>query len=422
MLRKRLEENKMDYKELITNAWTNVMSNKSRALLTMLGVIIGVAAVIIMISVSAGTEATISESINGLGSNLVFISASFTRGGPSESRAVRQSTGLVYPDVTAIRDQISGIAGVSVEQQDSVTVKYGATTLTDITIVGTTPDYTTVRALSMSSGHFINQTELDRVQKVVVLGSSVATELFGNADPIGQTITVGSTKLVVTGVLAPKSGSSNTNFNGQIYTPIKIIFQKFMPSMFARIVGDKVRTIYVSVEDSSEMTDVITQINLLLLKRHKLTTDTADFKITTQDDIIQTREATTESFRNLLAWVAGISLIVGGIGIMNIMLVSVTERTREIGLRQAIGATPRDIQAQFLTEALMLSLLGGIIGVLIGVGGTYLFGAVGGMRTVLQPYSIFISFGSSALVGIFFGYVPAQTAAKLDPIVALRHD
>ncbi|MCE1252084.1 MAG: ABC transporter permease [Anaerolineae bacterium] len=412
----------MDYKELISNAWKNVMSNKSRALLTMLGVIIGVAAVIIMISVSAGTEATISEAINGLGSNLLFISENFSRGGPGQSSASRQSTGLVYPDVTAIREQVDGVAGVSVEQQSSVTVKYEKTTLTDITIVGTTPDYLTVRNLAIASGHFINDTELDRVQKVVVLGSSVATELFGNEDPIGKVITVGSTKLTVTGVLASKSGSSNTNFNGQIYTPIKIVFQKFTPSMFARIVGDRVRTIFVSVDEKADMDNVITQINLLMLKRHKLTSDTADFTITTQDDIIQTRAATTESFRNLLAWVAGVSLIVGGIGIMNIMLVSVTERTREIGLRQAIGATPRDIQAQFLTEALMLSLLGGIIGVIVGVGGSYLFGMFGGMRTVLVPYSIFISFGSAALVGIFFGYVPAQTAAKLDPIVALRHD
>ena len=170
------------------------------------------------------------------------------------------------------------------------------------------------------------------------------------------------------------------------------------------------------------MDEVIQQITLLLANRHKVTLDTLDFTITTQEDIIKTQESTTSSFRTLLAWVAGVSLIVGGIGIMNIMLVSVTERTREIGLRQAVGATPGDIQVQFLSEALMLSLVGGLIGVLAGVGGAQLFGQFSGMRTVIVPYSIVLSFTSSALIGIFFGFIPAQKAAQLDPIEALRHE
>jgi putative ABC transport system permease protein len=186
--------------------------------------------------------------------------------------------------------------------------------------------------------------------------------------------------------------------------------------------GDRVRTIFVSVDKNAKMTDVIQQITLLLTNRHKVTADTLDFSITTQQDIINTRESTTSSFRTLLAWVAGVSLIVGGIGIMNIMLVSVTERTREIGLRQAVGATPGDIQVQFLSEALMLSLFGGLIGVLSGVGGSQLFGSLSSMRTVIMPYSILLSFSSAALIGIFFGYVPARRAAQLDPIVALRHE
>lgn len=411
----------MNYRELIGVCWRSIMSNKSRALLTMLGVIIGVAAVIIMMAVSAGTEATIAESINGLGSNLIFISGAMERGGPGEQSKNRQATGLVYSDVAAIQEQVDGIAGVSVEQQSSVTVKYGENTLTSITIVGTTPDYPTVRGVEIDTGRFFTETEVERVQKVVVLGNSIATQLFGSSDPVGQTITAGTVKLTVIGVLKSKS-SSSTSFDDQIYTPIKIVFQKFTPSMFARFMGDSVRTIFVSVDPDADMDSVITQMTLLLIKRHNVTADDADFTITTQDDIIQTRESTTESFRTLLAWVAGISLVVGGIGIMNIMLVSVTERTREIGLRQAVGATPHDIQMQFLIEALMLSMVGGLIGVLTGVGGSYIFGQLGGMRTVLVPYSIVLSFGSSALVGIFFGYIPAQTAAKLDPIVALRHD
>jgi putative ABC transport system permease protein len=192
--------------------------------------------------------------------------------------------------------------------------------------------------------------------------------------------------------------------------------------MFARFMGDSVRQIIVSVEKGADMDAVNEQITLLLAKRHDVTLDSLDFSIRTQEDIIATQESTTASFRVLLAWVAGVSLIVGGIGIMNIMLVSVTERTREIGLRQAVGATPADIQVQFLSEALMLSLIGGLVGVLVGMAGSWLFGALSDMRTVIVPYSVLLSFTSSALIGIFFGYIPAQKAAQLDPIVALRHE
>ena len=323
--------------------------------------------------------------------------------------------------MAALQSQVSGIAGISVEQQASVTVKYGGNTLTSITIVGTTPDYPTVRGVSLDNGRFFTATEVDNAQKVAVLGNTIATELFGSSDPLGQTITVNNVKLTVIGVLSEKS-SASTNFDSMVYTPIKIVFQKFTPSMFARFMGDKVRTLFVSVDPTASMTDVVQQMTTVLIKRHKVTADALDFTITTQNDIISTRESTTSSFRSLLAWVAGISLVVGGIGIMNIMLVSVTERTREIGLRQAVGATPGDIQIQFLTEALMLSMVGGILGVLAGVGGSYLFGQLGSMRTEIVPYSIALSFASSAFVGVFFGYIPAQTAAKLDPIVALRHD
>jgi putative ABC transport system permease protein len=192
--------------------------------------------------------------------------------------------------------------------------------------------------------------------------------------------------------------------------------------MFARFMGDQVRMIIVSVDEKANMEEVVQQITYLLANRHEVTLDSLDFTIRTQDDIIATQESTTASFRTLLAWVAGVSLIVGGIGIMNIMLVSVTERTREIGLRQAVGATPSDIQIQFLAEALMLSLIGGLVGVLAGIGGGILFGALSDMRTVIAPYSIILSFTSAALIGIFFGYTPAQRAARLDPIDALRHE
>jgi putative ABC transport system permease protein len=186
--------------------------------------------------------------------------------------------------------------------------------------------------------------------------------------------------------------------------------------------GDSIRMVYVEVNPEAELDDIITQIELLLVKRHDVTLDTADFSITTQQDIISTQESTTAAFRSLLAWVAGVSLIVGGIGIMNIMLVSVTERTREIGTRQAVGATPDDIRMQFLTEALLLSIIGGLLGMIIGIGGAYIFGAASGMRTVIVPSSILLAFGSAATVGAFFGYYPANKAAQLDPIEALRYE
>jgi putative ABC transport system permease protein len=411
----------MNLFEELRVAWGSLVSNKLRSLLTMLGVIIGVAAVIVMISISAGTEATIAERINGLGSNLIFINSSAGRGGPGMG-AMSSSTGLVYDDLAAIRERIKGVAGASVEQQADVTVKYGSVALDSISMIGTTPDYPTVRVLSIADGRFFSDTDQERANKVVVLGSGIAVDIFGEADPIGQIIYVNTTKLTVIGVLAPKGLAGGTDFDQLIYAPISLVFKKYTPSQFGRFMGDRVRSIIVSVDESADMDKVIEQVQLLLASRHEVTLDTLDFSITTQADIIQTQESTTESFRVLLAWVAGVSLFVGGIGIMNIMLVSVTERTREIGLRQAVGATPGDIQIQFLLEALMLSLLGGGLGVLAGVGGSQLFGSLSGMRTVILPYSILLSFTSAALIGIFFGFLPAQKAAQLDPIVALRHE
>jgi putative ABC transport system permease protein len=411
----------MNFVEMLKLAWKSLLSNKLRSLLTMLGIIIGVAAVIMMTAISAGTEATIAEQINGLGSNLVFISAAFQRGGPNEG-PTNSRGGLVNADVTAIRDTISGIAGVSVEQDADVSLKYGDTTLTGTTMIGTTPDYQVVRGVSVDNGRFFTDEENTRAAKVVVLGSDIADELFPNGDAVGQEISANNVKLTVIGVLAPKGLVSGTDFDQLIYAPIQLVFKKFTPSMFARIFGDQVRQIFVSVDSKADINDVVNQITILLQKRHNVTTDTQDFTIRTQADIISARESTTSSFRTLLAGVAAVSLIVGGIGIMNIMLVSVTERTREIGLRQALGATPGDIQVQFLAEALMLSLVGGLIGVLVGIGGSMLYAKLGGMRTVIVPYTVLLSFFSAAVVGIFFGFIPARQAAQLDPIVALRHD
>jgi putative ABC transport system permease protein len=407
--------------EVLRVAWESITRNALRSLLTMLGIIIGVASVIIMISISAGTEAAIEEQITSLGSNLVYVMGSFSRGGTG-MMGQGMSGGLVYEDTFAIAEEISGVAGVVVEQNASALVKAGDVSIEDVEIIGTTPDYPSVRDMPVAQGRFINQLELDRKVKVAVLGSSLAEELFGEADPIGQIITAGDIKLTVIGVLAERGLVGGENYDSRLIVPITVVFQKFTPSQFARFIGDRVRMIVVELEDQATMEDTILQIELLLARRHEVSLDQPDFTINTQQDIISTQEATTEAFRTLLAWVAGVSLIVGGIGIMNIMLVSVTERTREIGLRQAVGATPNDVRWQFLTEALLLSLIGGLIGVLAGIGGAWIFGILGEMRTVVVPASIGLAFSSAAAVGAFFGFYPANRAAQLDPIEALRYE
>jgi putative ABC transport system permease protein len=408
--------------KVIQIAWRSLARNKFRSLLTMLGVIIGVAAVIIMIAVSAGTEKTIEEQITGLGTNLIFVSPNFSRGGFGPEQRGNQRGGLVYDDAFAIAQDVKGVSGVVVEQNSEQTVQAGAVSLDNISILGTTPDFPTVRDMQIASGRYFNQTEVDRKQKVAVLGSSLATELFGDSNPVGQVISAGDTKLTVIGVFAKKGYVGESDYDSRVYSPITVVFQKFTPSQFARVFGDRVRLIYVKIDNTANMNDVILQIQLLLAKRHKVTLDAADFTITTQQDIITTQESATAAFRSLLAWVAAVSLVVGGIGIMNIMMVSVTERTREIGIRHSVGASPNDIRWQFLTEALLLSLVGGLLGVAVGVGGAWLFGKVGGMRTVVVPDSILLAFLSSAAVGIFFGFYPANHAAELDPIEALYHE
>ena len=404
-------------------AWKGLVSNKLRSLLTMLGVIIGVSAVIIMISISAGTEAAIEEQIKGLGSNLIFVQANFSRGGFGPGSGQGQTGGLVYDDAFAIAEEVNGVSGVVVEQQSSETIKAGNATIDGVAILGSTPDFPSVRDIEIANGRYFNQAEVDRNQKVAVLGSSLAEELFGDEIPVGQVVTVGNTKLTVIGVFEEKGLVGEVDYDSRLYMPITVVFQKFTPSQFARIMGDRVRMIYVEVaEDAESLDDVILQTELLLAKRHDVSLDEPDFVVTTQQDIIQTQEATTEAFRNLLAWVAAVSLFVGGIGIMNIMMVSVTERTREIGIRQSVGASPSDVRWQFLTEALLLSLIGGLIGVAVGIGGSWLFGELGGMRTLVVPTSILLAFSSAAAVGIFFGFYPANKAAQLDPIEALRHE
>ncbi|MGB1254120.1 MAG: ABC transporter permease, partial [Candidatus Promineifilaceae bacterium] len=391
--------------EVVGIAWEGVARNKVRSLLTMLGVIIGVAAVIIMISISAGTEQAIAEQIEGLGANLAFIQSPFGRRGPGGGN--NNTPTLLFDDIQIV-ESVRGVVGTVVEQNTSQTVKFGSTSLDEVGIVGTTPAFPSVRDVPVGQGRFFNEKEALRKSKIAVIGSSMATNLFGEDDPIGQAITIGTVKLTVIGVAQPKGVVGNTDFDAQIYIPIGLVFDKFLPSQFARFAGDRVRIIYAEIDEEADMEGVLTQIEAKILNSKGLSADESPFTIQTQQDIVDARGATTEAFRNLLAWVAGVSLFVGGIGIMNIMLVSVTERTREIGIRQSVGATPNDIRLQFLMEALILSLVGGLLGILFGVGGAILFGETSDMNTVIVPSSIGLAFGSAAAVGIFFGFFPAN--------------
>jgi putative ABC transport system permease protein len=401
----------MTFIESIGLAWEGLVLNKLRSFLTTLGVIIGVAAVILMIAISAGAEAAIADQINALGANLIIVTAS--RGTPG-----RPPT-LVYDDALAIARTVKGITGVAAEQSlaDQL-IKWGNVSFTTPAL-GTTPDFPLVREAPLGAGHFFTQADLDRKNKVIVLGSKVAQDLFGDASPVGQEILFGTTRMTVIGVMAPKGKVADTDYDDRVYIPLTVLFQRFLSNIQ---MNNRVRTVYAQATSRETMDSAIGQIKSVLAQQHGVTLANPDFIVQTQEDIIQTQQATTETFRTLLAWVAAVSLLVGGIGIMNIMLVSVTERTREIGVRVSIGARPQDVQRQFLLEAIILSLFGGLVGVIAGVGGAWLFDEIGAMRTVLVPWSLGLAFAAAAVVGIFFGYFPATKAANLDPIEALRHE
>jgi putative ABC transport system permease protein len=395
-------------------AWEGVLLNKARSFLTALGVIIGVGSVIVMLAISAGAEAEIADQINSLGANLIVVMGSMTRGGMGADAG---SAGLTYDDVGAIAEGVENVSGVSAEQSTNQDVEASGITLEGISVVGTTPGFTSVREYEVAEGRFISDVDNDRENRVVVLGSDLAAELFPSAHAVGQTVKLGTTRFTVVGVMEDLGVVGSTEYDVRAYIPITVVFDRFNTSQFS---GGTVRTIYVSAESSEVMDQVMEDTTSLLVDLHDADPAAPGFALTTQDSIIDAQASTTETFRNLLGWVAGVSLVVGGIGIMNIMLVSVSERTREIGLRQAIGARPRDVLGQFLLEAVALSLMGGLLGVLLGMGGAYLFNELGTMRAELVMESIPLAFGAAAVIGILFGYYPASKAARLEPIVALR--
>ena len=304
----------MTFFRTLRSAFSSLINNKLRSFLTTLGVIIGVAAVIIMVAVSAGAEAVIAEQINSLGADLIIISAS--RGTPGAAKT------LIYDDAVAIQNEINGVTGVASEQAPAPqTIKAGSL-IFEADVLGTTVDFPSVRDAPVGDGRFFTEDEVDGARKVVVLGSGLAKDLYGDEYAIGQSLSVGTTQFTVIGIMAPKGNVGGIDYDGRVYMPITVVFQKFVTSQLA---SDKVKTIYAQAESKETLDNTILQIEALLARRHNVSAEQPDFTVQTQQDIISTQEATTEAFRALLAWVAGVSLLVGGIGIMNIMLVSVTE-------------------------------------------------------------------------------------------------
>lgn len=408
----------MSFWRTVRVAWEGLTLNKVRSFLTTLGVIIGVAAVIVMVAVSAGAEAEIADQIDALGANLIVVMPSFQVGGAA--RGGGGPAGLAYPDdLEAIRRNVEGVKGVSAEQETRQDVQGGGITLSDITVVGTTADFPVVRDYDVVMGRFLAHEDNDRKNEVAVLGYSIAQELFGQQNPLGQRIKIGSVRFSVVGVMEKKGVVGNADYDARIYIPLSVVFQRYS---FTRFGEDTVRTVLVSAESRDVMGEVMSGITTVLAREHGVSPSEPDFSLMTQESVVAAAASTTEAFRSLLGWVAGVSLLVGGIGIMNIMLVSVTERTREIGLRQALGARPRDVRLQFLVEAIILSLSGGLVGVFAGVGGSHLFGQLGSLRTTVVPGSIPLAFAAAAVVGVFFGYYPATQAAQMDPIDALRRE
>jgi putative ABC transport system permease protein len=395
----------MSLRELLRLSLSRLRTNRLRAVLTMLGVIIGVASVVALVGVGQGTTANITSRLAGLGTNLLTISP--TGGGASTSK-------LTIEDADAIA-KLASIGGVAPEISSNLTVSAGNTNTTT-TVVGTTPAYPTVRAYEVWQGTFLTDPSIDRDLRVAVLGATTATNLGLVASDVGAQISVGGLPFRVIGILQPKGGTGFQDPDDQVIVPIGAVQKYFVG-------GDTVRTIGVSVSDPSQMTEASAAITSLLRDRHQLAaTDTADFNVFNQTQLLAAASSISATLTLLLGGIASISLVVGGIGIMNIMLVSVRERTREIGIRKAIGARGRDILAQFLVEALTLSLLGGLIGIVVGLAVSAGIGQLAGWGFNFNPATIAAAVLFSLAVGVVFGVWPARQAARLDPISALRYE
>jgi putative ABC transport system permease protein len=402
---------------MLGEAWHAMGANRMRTFLTMLGMMIGVGAVVMMMAIGEGAQQSIKKSISSMGSNLFIVLS-----GPPNSAGARSATGnalsLNVKDADAITE-LDGIAGVAPTTMGSAQVIYAGNNW-NTTIIGTTPSYMEIRDWVIDDGYVFSQSDMRSATRVALIGKTVADNLFGDdADPVGKTIRIKQSPFLVVGVLNPKGQSlDGRDQDDTIIVPLTTAQRK----LFGNQVPGSVRMMMVQAESDKAMQQAEEDINNLLRQRHNIREDSdSDFSVRNLTAIANTAAETTRTMALLLGAIASISLLVGGIGIMNIMLVSVTERTREIGIRMAIGARERDILLQFLLEAFVISIVGCVIGILIGVGGAMLVKSFTGTDAIVTTQSITLAFAVAASVGIFFGFYPARKAARLNPIEALRY-
>jgi putative ABC transport system permease protein len=407
----------------LSTVWLGLNTHKLRSFLTMLGIIIGVASVITLMSIGKGSTAQILSNIESMGANLITISsgARFVSVGPGGVRSAGGSTQtLTMEDAEAISQQVSYISAVAPSSSSNLQLVVGGENINS-QVTGTTPEYMSVANLKLASGAFFSEQEYERGAKVAVLGSDVAETLFGSANPVGQKMRMGTIIVTVIGVLESKGTGFNSP-DDAVIIPLTALQQTVALTRTAQ--GEKVvSSIYLTVSDEGQADYVTEQITSLLRTRHRLAaSDEDDFSISSMEEIASSLEETSGTLTLLLGAIAAISLLVGGIGVMNIMLVSVLERTREIGIRKALGAREQDIWIQFLLEATFLTFAGGIIGAIIGWGVSIIINRVGTMATLVTPDIVILAVSVAVGIGLFFGFYPAWNASRLNPIEALRSE
>ncbi|MDP6172679.1 MAG: ABC transporter permease [Rhodospirillales bacterium] len=410
----------MSLADSIRAALGAIRVNVLRSVLTALGIIIGVGAVIVMIAIGAGAQARIDGVIKSLGSNLVMVlPGTTTSGGARGARGSRPT--LTEDDAVAIQNEIPSIQVAAARVRGSGQVILGNRNWATA-IQGVTPEFQEAREWQIQHGRWFNKAETRRAAKVILLGTTVVKNIFGSEDPIGRVVRVKRVPFTVLGVLAAKGETPfGTDMDDTVMVPITTAKKRLIGGR--RLKGKLVSMLYVKSHTAEGVEENIRLMTDLLRQRHRIRPGASDdFYVRNLSSILEARASSLRVMTILMAAVASVSLIVGGIGIMNIMLVSVTERTREIGLRMAIGARRKDILRQFLIEAVTLSLIGGAIGVGLGLAGSKVIAALGQWPAIIQPNSVFLAFGFAAAVGVFFGYYPARKASRLDPIEALRYE
>lgn len=403
----------MKFTDSLKMAMTTILANKMRSSLTMLGIVIGNASVIAMIGIGEAAQKLASEQFESLGANVLFVVP-----GSRESRRTTFEVPktLVLSDAEAIASQVPTINEVAPQINARLLVTYRNRN-NNVSVIGTTPEFLTVRSFDVMQGRFINESDLKRNNRVAVLGSQIAEDFFPNENPIGKRLRVRNTSFEVIGIMEGKGSFLGTNQDETVYLPLTTMANQLIGR--TSTYGLELSFISISAKSADDIAAARFQIENLLRLRHKITGED-DFRVETQKDILSIVGTVTGGLTMMLGAIAAISLLVGGIGVMNIMLVSVSERTQEIGLRKAIGATENNILSQFLIEAIIISALGGAMGTAIGIGGLITIGAVSPLPTSISVNTIALAVGVSGGIGLFFGVIPAQQAAKLDPIVALR--